>query len=149
MSIPAEEVRVWGWDELTELGRTAYVYNMAHSYLSERGDPIPHEIASDRLQALRAWLEECRSGHPSGVEPGSSATAYLEPESIPPEGRLSEGDVHALADGFDRRWGVMAPDKQQLMLLRMAIAYVAVAYGGMVPAGLVERVLRSARGVTD
>jgi len=135
---------MWDWDDMSELGRAAYVLNMAASFLSARGCAVPHDLAMGRLTALRGWLDETasmsRESEPSTATP---PPAGIDPDQLPPEAALTADDLAVIDKGIAVAWTSLKQARQQILLLRMAIAYVVTDDGGSVPPGLVRRVVEA------
>jgi len=126
---------------MSELGRAAYVLNMAVSYLSARGRAAPQELATGRLTALRGWLEE--TGAMAGEARSAVTTAYVDQAELPAEARLTAGDQVVIEKGVASVWSSLVPARQQTLVLRMAISHIVTDYGGSVPAGLVARTVEA------
>lgn len=144
----SDALRVFGYDDVGDVGRRAYIHSMAVQYLKKRQATVPHDLEELYGVSVRAWLVAIDSLHPavlsahevsSAALPPRAATLYLSPDELPPEVEFTEADRRVL-ECLDL-WPTLTDSQRELLIIRMAIEFVRYDYGGCVPEGLVRRAI--------
>jgi hypothetical protein len=145
------DFRVFGYDEMGECGREAYMYSMAVQYLRRHGIAVPDDLEDCYLTSVHAWLRaieslrqaelEAHEVSQSGVPPAST-TAWVPPDELPGEAQLSPDDGRILRS--PDLWTSLDAPARDLLTMRMAVTFVRDDYGGWVPSGLVARTVAAA-----
>ena len=146
--------QVWSWSESSECGRQIDIYRWAIDYLLERSLPIPTQLTNRAAALLMEWERELETMDPVAVArhelSHSGGPRHRDPvvshDLLPPNVLLDAADMSVI--DADRPWESLCPDRQMLLLARMAADHRARSAGG-VPAGLVERIQNLAQAVAS
>lgn len=138
--------RVFGYDDVGEIGRRAYIHSMAVQYLKKREATVPDDLQELYGVSVRAWLVAIDSLHPAvlsahsvstAASPPEAATLYRSPDQLPPEVEFTDADRRILESLA--LWPTLTDSQRERLIIRMAIDFVRHDYGGYVPEGLVRR----------
>lgn len=126
-----DRIRLWRWDDLSELGKRAWKYFLAKKYLDGKSIEVPRDLIDRWVRAARRWKEEVDRVDPRDLyeDPDARVTRmrkrepqeYVRAVDFPPETVLEEEEAAASIAS----WDSLDDLKRDFLVYRMAVNYRA------------------------